>query len=316
MTDILNLYYYSYLTRAIDQQIIVEYPKQKIRCPVHLSLGQEGIASGISVALKKKDMVMSNHRSHAHYLSKGCSIKKFVYEIYGKKNGASGGKGGSMHLIDLSKNFFGSTPIVGSTLPIATGLAFSNKIKKKNDRIVVIYFGDGAFETGNFHECLNFASLHDLKILFVCENNFFSVYSDLNVRQNKQLKIFKTSKNYNIDSTRMMGYQPDMICNKTKEIRNNIIKNSRPFLLELLTYRTIEHCGTNHDDNLNYRDKNQINFWKKKCPIVYMRKKFNYLTKDFDFVEKKIDAKVLKVFSDVQKESYPDKSQLKSNIYA
>jgi len=107
-----------------------------------------------------------------------------------------------------------------------------------------------------------------------------------------------------------------LIYNKTKEIRNNIIKNSRPFLLELLTYRTIEHCGTNHDDNLNYRDKKQINFWKKKCPIIYMRKKFNYLTKDFDFVEKKIDAKVLKVFSDVQKESYPDKSQLKSNIYA
>jgi len=316
MKNILNLYYYSYLTRSIDQKIIQEYPKQKIRCPVHLSLGQEGIASGVGLALKRKDMMMSNHRSHAHYLSKGSSISKLIFEIYGKKNGASGGKGGSMHLIDLSKNFFGSTPIVGSTLPIATGLAFANKIKKTNDKIVVIYFGDGAFETGNFHECLNFASLQNLKILFICENNFYSVYSNLKVRQNKDLKIFKAAKNYNIDSYRMMGHQSDLIFNKIKDIRKNMIKSSRPFLIEFLTYRNVEHCGINEDDHLNYRPKDQIKFWSNKCPIKYLRLKYKHLNKKFNLIEKKIDSQVLNIFLKAEKEKFPNKNELFKNIYA
>ncbi len=316
MKNILDLYYYSYLTRSIDQKIIKEYPNQKIRCPVHLSLGQEGIASGVGLALKKKDMMMSNHRSHAHYLSKKCSIRKFVNEIYGKKNGVSGGKGGSMHLIDLKNNFYGSTPIVGSTLPIATGLAFSNKIKKEEDRIVVIYFGDGAFETGNFHECLNFASLHNLKILFVCENNFYSVYSDLKVRQNSRVDIYKASKTYNISSHRMMGYQPDKIFKKTLDIRKKIIRKSRPYLIEFLTYRTVEHCGINEDDYLNYRPKGEIKFWQKKCPIIYMKEKYKPLKKKFENIENKIDLLVNKNFKKAELEKLPPKSKLKQNIYA
>tara|TARA_E500000178_G_scaffold246385_1_gene242936 strand:+ start:719 stop:1672 length:954 start_codon:yes stop_codon:yes gene_type:complete len=316
MSYILKLYHYSYLTRSIDQKIIHEYPNQQIRCPVHLSLGQEGIASGVSLAIKKDDMVMSNHRSHAHYLAKGSSIQNFVNEIYGKKNSSSGGKGGSMHLIDLKNNFYGSTPIVGSTLPVATGLAFSNKIQNIKDRIVVVYFGDGAFETGNFHECLNFASLKNLKILFVCENNLYSVYSGLNVRQNKNIKIFKTAKNYNINSSQMMGHCPDLIYNKIKMIRKKMINNSRPYLIEFLTYRTVEHCGTNNDDNLGYRSKKQIQYWKNKCPIIYLRSKYKNLNKKFDKIEKNLDNKVNKIFNKAKKEKYPNKDRLSKNIYA
>lgn len=316
MKDINRLYYYNYLIRATDLRISREYSKQKIRCPVHLSIGQEGIASGVSLALQEKDMVMSNHRSHAHYLAKGCSIKKFIFEIYGKKKGMCGGKGGSMHLIDLKKNFLGSTPIVGSTLPIATGLAFSNKIKNLNDKIVVIYFGDGAFETGNFHECLNFASLHNLKILFVCENNFYSVYSNLNVRQNENLKIFKVAKNYNIDSIRMMGHQSDKIYYNVKKIRKKIIKNSRPFLIEFLTYRNIEHCGVNNDDNLNYRPIEELKKWKNKCPIKYLRNKYKNLVNDFNQIQNDIDLELIKTFNQAEKEKTPNTSELFKNIYA
>tara|TARA_B100000242_G_scaffold42437_1_gene25327 strand:- start:1084 stop:2034 length:951 start_codon:yes stop_codon:yes gene_type:complete len=316
MKHILDLYYYSYLTRAIDKRIIFEYPKQQIRCPVHLSIGQEGIASGISVALKKVDIVMSNHRSHAHYLSKGCSIDPFIAELYGKKNGVSGGKGGSMHLIDIKKNFYGSTPIVGSTIPIATGLAFSNKIKKKEDKIVVIYFGDGAFETGNFHECLNFASLHNLKILFVCENNFYSVYSSLNVRQNKNTKIFKTAKNYNIKSSQMMGYKSDLIYKKVKSLRNKIIETSRPYLIEFLTYRNYEHCGVNNDDDLNYRPKKQIKFWYDNCPLHYLKNKFKNMDKKFTEIEKIVDSKISKSFVKAKRSKFPNKNQLSTNVYA
>lgn len=316
MKNISKLYYYTYLTRAVDQKISREYSKQKIRCPVHLSIGQEGIASGVSLALKKKDIVMSNHRSHAHYLAKGCSIEEFIFEIYGKKKGTCGGKGGSMHLIDLKQNFFGSTPIVGSTLPIATGIAFSNKVKKQHDKLVVVYFGDGAFETGNFHECLNFASLHNLKILFVCENNFYSVYSNLNVRQNENLKIFKSANNYKVESLRMMGHEPDKIFKKIKEIRKKIITNSRPYLIEFLTYRNMEHCGVNIDDNLNYRPKDELKRWKKKCPITYFRNKYKNLEKNFNYIEKKIDKKLVKVFNQAEKEKLPENKELFQNIYA
>ena len=316
MKNIITLYHYTYLTRAVDKKISQEYSKQKIRCPVHLSIGQEGIASGVSVALNKSDIVMSNHRSHAHYLAKGCSIKDFIFEIYGKKKGASGGKGGSMHLIDLKKNFFGSTPIVGSTLPISTGLAFANKIKNLNDKIVVVYFGDGAFETGNFHECLNFASLHNLKILFVCENNFYSVYSNLNVRQNKNLKIFKVANNYNINSKRMMGHKPDKIFNEIKKIRKDIINKSRPFLIEFLTYRNVEHCGVNKDDNLNYRSKYELKKWNNKCPLIYLRKNYRKFKKNFDLIEKKINLDLNKIFKQAENEKLPNNKDLLKNIYA
>ena len=128
--------------------------------------------------MRKKDYAVSSHRCHGHYLSKGGDLNSMIAEIYGKKTGCSGGKGGSMHLIDLQENFYGSTPIVSSTIPISAGIAFADKLlNKKNNS--VIYFGDGATETGNFHETLNFASLHNLKILFICENNFYSVYSNL-----------------------------------------------------------------------------------------------------------------------------------------
>jgi pyruvate dehydrogenase E1 component alpha subunit len=316
MKYILNLYHYTYLTRAVDLTIKKEYHNQLIRCPVHLSIGQEGVASGVSLALNKKDMVMSNHRSHSHYLAKGGSIEKFVYELYGKKGGSSNGKGGSMHLIDLNKNFYGSTPIVGSTIPIATGLAFSNKIKNHNDKIVVVYFGDGAFETGNFHECLNFASLRNLRILFVCENNFYSVYSSLKVRQNKKLKIFKTANNYNINSLRMDGHKPDLIYQKIQSLRSKIIKNSRPYLIEFLTYRDIEHCGVNNDDDLNYRSKKEINIWRTKCPILYLRKKYKKYNKNFDLIENLIQKKINKIFKKAMKKPYPDKNMLSKNIYA
>ena len=136
------IYIFNKSSRPNNQKRI---QNQLIRCPVHLSIGQEGIASGVSLALNKKHGNVKS--SFSHYLAKGCSIGKFIYELYGKKDGSSNGKGGSMHLIDLNKNFYGSTPLVGSTIPIATGLAFSNMIKKHNDKIVVVYFGDGAFET-------------------------------------------------------------------------------------------------------------------------------------------------------------------------
>ena len=301
--------------RMYDEKIIKEYSNQQMRCPVHLSIGQEAISAGVLAAMNEKDIVMSNHRAHGHYIAKGCDLQKMTSEIYGKKNGCSGGKGGSMHLIDLKKNFYGSTPIVASTLPILTGIAFANKLKKEKN-LCIIFFGDGAYESGNFHECLNFASTNKLKILFVCENNFFSVYSPLKVRQPIGHKISKVAETHNILSKAINGNKADKIFQITTELKKNIIKKEKPGFLELFTYRHYEHCGPNKDDDLDYRNLKITNEWKKKDPIIYFEKKYKNYSKDFKKIKKDSDLEIKKIFNNTIKETYPNKINLFKNLYA
>ena len=174
--------------RMVEEEIAKRYPEQQMRCPVHLSIGQEAAAVGVCAALQPTDWAFSGHRNHAHYLAKGGNLKAMLAEIYGKATGCCGGKGGSMHLTDQASGFIGATPIVGSTVPIAVGAALTAQREGKG-RVVVVFLGDGAMEAGVVHESLNFAALKKLPILFACENNLYSVYSPLDVRQPNQRTI-------------------------------------------------------------------------------------------------------------------------------
>ena len=156
-----------FLIRSVELEISRRYSEQKMRCPVHLSVGQEAAAAAINILLKKNDFAVSYHRAHAHYLAKGCSLNKMIAEIYGKESGCSGGLGGSMHLIDKSKNFIGSTAIVSSSIPIGAGYAYTLVKNKKNSR-VCIYIGDASCEEGVFYETLNFVILKRLPVIFFC----------------------------------------------------------------------------------------------------------------------------------------------------
>ena len=180
----------------VEEKIVELYPQQEMRCPVHLSIGQEAVSVGVCANLTREDIVFSNHRSHGHYLAKGGNLKAMVHEIYGKSTGCCFGRGGSMHLLDLSINFFGSTPIVGGTIPIAVGASLASKMQQKNN-ITTIFHGDGAVEEGVFHESLNFASLKKLPVLFVCENNLYSVYTPLSERQPNR-EIYKLVEAHDI----------------------------------------------------------------------------------------------------------------------
>ena len=153
-----------------------------MRCPTHFSIGQEAVAAGVCKSLRLEDYVISAHRSHAHYIGKGGNLRAMFAELYGKVDGCASGKGGSMHLIDLSVNFLGCVPIVGSTIPIGVGAAFGAMLQDRA-AVTVIFFGDAATETGVFHESVNFAAVHHLPVLFVCENNLYSVNTPLDVRQ-------------------------------------------------------------------------------------------------------------------------------------
>ena len=315
----IKLYYEMLRIRLTEETIASRYNEQEIRCPVHLSIGQEAIAIGICQNLKKNDKIVTAHRSHAHYIAKGGSLKKMLAELYGKVTGCAKGLGGSMHLIDLKAGVFAAVPIVGSTIPIGTGIAWANKLQKKKD-LVTAFFGDGATEEGVFFESLDFASLHNLPILFVCENNEYSVYSHISKRQSKKRSIIKIAKSFGIESIKIDGNKVEDIFLKTKKIVKKILKAPRPYLIELKTFRQLEHCGPNNDDNLNYRNSKYLKSWNNKCPVLNYEtylKKHNYLTElDLVKIKKKIKSEISKAFKFAQKSKFPKKKLLKEYIYA
>ena len=315
----IKLYYEMLRIRKIESTIASNYSDWEMRCPIHLSIGQEAIAVGICQNLRQKDKIVTAHRSHAHYLAKGGSLKKMMAELYGKVSGCAKGLGGSMHLIDLKAGVFAAVPIVGSTIPIGTGIAWANKLKKKSE-LVVAFFGDGASEEGVFFESLDFASLHNLPILFICENNEYSVYSHILNRQSKKRDISKIARSFGIESYRIDGNQVENIFLKIKKIIQKIKRKPKPYLIELKTFRQLEHCGPSNDDNLGYRNQKYLKFWKKKCPILlyesYLEKN-NYLTKlDKLRIKKKIKNEISNSFNFAKKSNFPKKSILKKFIYA
>jgi len=305
--------------RKIEEKIASKYHEQEMRCPIHLSIGQEAIAVGICENLNSRDKIVTAHRSHAHYLAKGGSLNGMISELYGKETGCAKGLGGSMHLIDLKAGVYAAVPIVGSTIPIGTGIAWANKLKKKKD-LVVVFFGDGATEEGVFFESLDFAALHNVPVLYVCENNEYSVYSHISKRQSSKRDIVKIAKSMGVDSVKIDGNSIEKIFSKTKKIIDKIRKSPSPFLIELKTYRNLEHCGPNKDDHLGYRKKNYLNFWKKKCPIKnYLNnlKNKKYLS-DFKelSINKKIEKEITSAFDFAKKSKFPKKQSLKKFIYA
>ena len=304
------------LIRHVELEIVKRYKEKKMRCPVHLSIGQEIIPAAISVFIKKDDFAVGTHRSHAHYLSKGGSLKKMIAEIYGKKTGCSAGRGGSMHLIDKKQNFMGSTSIVGNSIPIGTGLAFSLKLKKKKN-LSLIFLGDAATEQGSFFESINFAILKQIPAVYICENNFFSIYSNLKVRQYSKRNTLDSLNSLGIKTFKIKSYDPIRLLQKINNIINYVRSSSKPAFIEFLTYRFYEHCGPNIDDNLNYRNKKEIKKWKKKDGYENLKKFLirNNEEKFIKKIEEQNQKKILEAFLFAENSKFPNKSDLSNGVY-
>lgn len=252
--------------RMVEEALAARYFEQEIRCPMHLSIGQEAVAVGVCSALEHKDIVMSAHRAHAHYLAKGGDLKKMIAEMYGKKSGCCGGIGGSMHLVDLSVNMYGCTPIVGGTFPVAVGLAFADWMDQKK-RVTTMFFGEGMTEEGVFFEAINFASLKQLPVLFICENNLYSVYSPLSVRQSENRHLTKIVEAHGIKTFKGDGNNLDEVFTLSQKGAQHIREGKGPCFIEFSTYRWREHCGPNFDNHIGYRTEQEFETWKKLCPI-------------------------------------------------
>jgi len=251
--------------RRAEEMLADRYSEQEMRCPMHLCIGQEAVAVGVCENLKVFDRVFSNHRAHGHYLAKGGDLKAMVAELYGRATGCCGGRGGSMHLIDLDAGFMGATPIVGGTVPLAVGSAWKSKLLE-DGAVTVVFFGDGCFEEGVMHESMNFAALHALPVVFICENNLFSVYTHIDDRQPSR-KIYKIAEAHGLDSCQGNGSSIIEVHQKSKAAINRARAGHGPQFLEFNVYRWREHCGPNFDNELNYRSSEDISLGLSQCPI-------------------------------------------------
>jgi len=317
--DLINLYRSSIRIRLVEEAIAEKYSEKNMRCPTHLSIGQEAVSAAYGLNVLENDFAISTHRAHAHYLAKGGSLNAMIAEIYGKSSGCSKGKGGSMHLIDRSVNFMGSSAIVGNSIPVGVGIGLSIKLNK-TQQISTVFLGDGSTEEGVFFESINFASLKNLPVLFICENNLYSVYSPMSVRQPEHRDNCKIVEAMGIKSKKVNGYdivESSKVFNLAfKEIR----KNSKPQYLEFSTYRWREHCGPNFDNDIGYRTEDEFNRWKSNDPIQFLYQKIISSDKNFkqelDEIKHDIIEEIKQAFLNAENDAPPHQKEAYSEIYA
>jgi pyruvate dehydrogenase E1 component alpha subunit len=304
--------------RMVEETMANRYAEQEMRCPVHLSVGQEATAVGVCQALRISDRIFSTHRCHAHYLAKGGDLKAMIAEIYGKAAGCIGGRGGSMHLTDPEKGMIASVPIVASSIPLAVGSGLADKIDR-SDRVSVAFIGDASIEEGVFHESANFASLNMLPVLFICENNLYSVYSHLNQRQPSR-PLTNVAVAHDMHAAHADGNDVEAVLKVTSEAVSRARSGNGPSFLQFDTYRWREHCGPAFDNNLGYRSVEEYEEWRAKDPIEITRRKLRALNLLSETEEKhmaaELQAKIDEAFAFAKAAPLPDPSQASQFVYA
>jgi pyruvate dehydrogenase E1 component alpha subunit len=305
--------------RTVEERIALRYPEGKMRCPTHLSIGQEAVAAAVSQCLEPSDFAVSTHRGHAHYLAKGGNLKAMIAEIYGKATGCSGGKGGSMHLIDLSVGFMGTTAIVGNSIPVGVGLALSAQLKH-TDQISCIFIGDGAVEEGVFYESVNFAVLKNLPVLFICENNLYSVYSPLSVRQPPGRQIAAMVAGMGAKVATGDGNKVLECFKIIQSAVESIRMGSGPWFLEFFTYRWREHCGHEYDNHLGYRTQEEFEEWLKRDPITTFEsellRQYPILGGEITKMRSTLEQEVDEAFYFAENSPFPDPEDAYLGVYA
>ena len=314
----LKLYKFAKRLRVVEEIISQEYhPANQMRCPVHFCIGQEAAPASLNLILEKKDFLFSHHRSHGYYLAKNGPLKKLVAELYGKEDGANGGLAGSQDISYIKNNFF-SGAILGGSIGIAVGNAMAQKIDKKKG-ITVVGFGESASDVGLFWESVNYAFLKNLPILFICENNDYSVFSRQSKRQAGK-EIFEKVKTFGKYSEKIFG---NNICSLYKKIQNitySMRKKPHPFFLEVITYRHSSHYGPESDLNIGYRTLEELNFWKNYCPIKMLEKKMikkKFITKNYiDQMNKNFSKEVISAINFSKQSCFPKKLNIYNLHYA
>lgn len=303
--------------RMVEERIVALYPEQEMRCPTHLSIGQEAPPTGISAHLRTADLVFSGHRSHGHYIAKGGNLRRMLAELYGRVTGCARGKGGSQHLIDTECGFMGAAPILASTISVGVGAAWG-AVMAGEKRVVVVYFGDGATEEGSFHEAMNFAGVKRLPVVFVCENNLYSVHSALDIRQPNR-SIAELGRAHGVASAEGDGNDADVVSRLAAEAVARAKDGGGATIIELMTYRFLEHCGPNDDISLNYRTAEEVASWRARDPVETYRVRLveeGVLGTQMDIaIRAKISAEIEDAVTFAKASPYPDVAELYEHVF-
>ncbi len=265
----LDLYYFMKRLRMTEEALAKEYhPADEMRCPVHFCIGQEVAPAALNKIMKNDDYLFSHHRSHGYYLAKNAPIEKMFAELYGKQTGSNGGIAGSQDISFQQKNFY-SGAILAGAIAVAIGTALSLKYRG-SEQNVFVGFGESATDEGIFWEAINYSVLKKLPIIFVCENNNYSVYSPQRKRQAGK-SISNKVKSFGVNSDVIFGNDVTLAYKKIFEASEISRSESQPYFLEMITSRWSAHYGPENDDNIGYRDKGELDFWMRNCPIKLLR---------------------------------------------
>ena len=251
--------------RCAEEKIAEAVTAKKVVCPCHLVIGQEAVPTALAPHIRKGDKVFGAHRSHAHYLSLGGDLYKLFAEVQGKEDGCSHGMGGSMHLIDTERQLFGTVPIVGATIPIATGAGLASKMSGKGE-LAVSFFGDGSAEEGVLHESLNLAAIKKLPVIYVCENNLFSSHLHISLRQPAD-SIARFADAHCIPSISLDGNDVVALHEAMNTATQMCRQGNGPVFIEAVTYRWRGHVGPREDTDVGVQRKDDLNLWRKRDPI-------------------------------------------------
>jgi pyruvate dehydrogenase E1 component alpha subunit len=301
--------------RQCEESLVEPILQGEVKCPVHLYSGQEAVAAGVCASLEKSDYVFGNHRSHGHYIAKGGGIGPLIAEIFGKKTGCSGGRGGSMHVIDPAIGMMGAAPIVGGTISLALGAALASKIRK-DQRVSVSFFGDGATGEGVLYEALNFAALKQLPILFVCENNLYSTHLPIQECRISEV-IYEIGKPCNVSTHQADGNKVLEVYEAAKEAVEKCRNGEGPVLIECLTYRLRGHVGP--DDNIqgtrtDIRPAEEVKAWVQKDPINSFKDhliKCNLITPvQLDQIASEVDTEIREAYQFTRNSPFPQSGEL------
>jgi len=300
------------LIRRAEEEIARIYPSDRIKSPVHLSIGQEAVAVGVCDVLRGDDVVSATYRSHAAYIAKGGDLPAMFAELYGKATGCAGGKAGSMHLIDMAHNLLGASAVVGTTVPIALGYAFAIR-RRGEDRIVVAFLGDGATEEGVFHESLNFAALKKLPVLFVCENNGFAIHEPLERRWATD-RLCERVATYGIPAERIVDGNVETIRDCAATMIAGIRAGNGPAFMECATYRWREHVGPGEDYDAGYRRRADLDVWQARDEVVRVGDALDQVTRAR--IDADIERRIAEAVDFAESSPFPAREELYTHVFA
>src|SRR5436309_72053 len=290
------------LIRRAEEEIARIYPSDKIKSPVHLSIGQEAVSVGVCDPMRPDDVVSGTYRSHASYIAKGGDLRELFAELYGKDTGCAHGKGGSMHLVDMNHYILGTSAVVGTTVPIAVGYALALK-REGSGRVVAAFFGDGATEEGVFYESLNFAALHRLPILFVCENNFYAIHTPLSKRWATR-RLCERVETYGIPSKQVADGDVFAIRQAAADAFSPMrTGDGGPAFLECQTYRWREHVGPNEDYDSGYRSREELTRWQAIDQISVIGAKLE--PSERKRIDSEVERKIAEAIGFAEKSPFP-----------